>query len=161
MSFLKWLDKNFELICLAALLIMMTVFSFTNVIMRYFFHNALSWSDEACCYCLAISAFFCLPCSIRHRSAIRVDTLSALLPEGLQKVVSLICNLIMIVFLVLCVKGGLDIAASAATVHQKSPALQIPVAYFYDLITFSLVLSIFRSVQIIVLDLMNKKEGAK
>ena len=54
---LKWLDKNFEICCMSVLLAIMTVLSFTNVVMRYCFNNALSWSDEICCYCLAISAF--------------------------------------------------------------------------------------------------------
>ena len=43
---LKWLDKNFEICCMSVLLAIMTVLSFTNVVMRYCFNNALSWSDE-------------------------------------------------------------------------------------------------------------------
>ena len=35
MSFLKKLDKNFELVCLAILLMIMTVLSFANAVMRY------------------------------------------------------------------------------------------------------------------------------
>ncbi len=62
MNIVKWLDKNLELMILAFLLAVMSVLSFTNVIMRYCFHSALSWSDEICCYCLALSAFFSLPC---------------------------------------------------------------------------------------------------
>ena len=28
------------------------------LLMRYGFHHALTWSDEVCCYLLALSAFF-------------------------------------------------------------------------------------------------------
>ena len=86
MSFLKWLDKNFEYVCLAFFLVIMTVLSFANVILRYCFKSPLGWSDEICCYCLALSAFFCLSCSIRHRSAIRVDTLTVMLPKAVKNV---------------------------------------------------------------------------
>ena len=86
MSFLRKLDKNFEFVCLAGLLIVMTVLSFANVVMRYFFRNPIFWSDEICCYCLALSAFICLPCSIRYKTAIRVDTFVTLLPKFLQRV---------------------------------------------------------------------------
>lgn len=158
MSFVKWLDKNFEAVCLAALLIVMTVLSFTNVIMRYCFKSALSWSDEVCCYCLALSAFFSLPCSIRYRTTIKVDTLVALFPAGMQKVLSCICNIIMMVFLGFCVKGGLDVAATAAGINQRSPALQIPVSNLYYITTFCFVLAILRSVQILVMDLKGTKE---
>lgn len=158
MSFIKWLDKNFEYFCLAVFLVIMTVLSFANVIMRYFFHNALSWSDEVCCYCLALSAFFCLSCSIRHRSAIRVDTFTTMLPEKVQKILNHICNVIMILFLILCVKGGLDVAGNAAEINQKSPALQVPVAWFYYLMTFCFALSIVRTVQVIIQDIRGVKE---
>ena len=158
MSFIKWLDKNFEYFCLAALLVVMTVLSFTNVIMRYCLLSPIYWSDEVCCYCLALSAFFCLPCSIRYRSAIRVDTFVALLPKAVQKVFNVVCDVIMIAFLGICVKGGIDVAASAAKIAQKSPALQIPVEYLYHIMTFCFVLAIVRSIQVIVLEFKKKKE---
>ena len=86
MSFLKKLDKNFELVCLAILLMIMTVLSFANVVMRYCFKSPIYWSDEVCCFCLALSAFFCLPYSIRWRTAIRVDTFSSMLPKVAQRI---------------------------------------------------------------------------
>ena len=52
MKQIKWLEKNFELMILAIMLVVMSCLSFANVITRYCFHNALSWSDEVCCYCL-------------------------------------------------------------------------------------------------------------
>ena len=159
MSFLKKLDKNFEFICLAVLLAIMTVLSFANVVMRYCFKAPIFWSDEVCCYCLALSAFFCLPASIRYRTAIRVDTLTAVLPRSVQKVLQIICDVIMIVFLAICVKGGIDVAANAAKIAQKSPALQIPVSLLYMIMTFCFLLAIFRSVQVIWLSM--KEKGAK
>lgn len=155
-SFLKKLDKNFEFFCLAVLLAIMTVLSFANVVMRYCFRAPIYWSDEVCCYCLALSAFFCLPASIRYRSAIRVDTLTSVLPRSVQKVLQIVCDVIMIVFLCICVKGGLDVAANASKIAQKSPALQIPVSALYLVMTFCFLLAIVRSVQVIWLSL--KKE---
>ena len=158
MRVIKWLDKNFELVCLAALLIVMTVLSFVNVIMRYCFHNAIGWSDEVCCYCLALSAFFCLPCSIRYRTAIRDDTFLSAIPKKFQKVLNLICNVIMIAFFVICVKGGMDLAATSAEIGQKSPALRIPVDILYYVTTFCFIIAIVRTVQIIILDFKGKNE---
>lgn len=158
MSILKKLDKNFEFICLAVLLAVMTVLSFANVVMRYCFRAPIFWSDEVCCYCLALSAFFCLPASIRYRTAIRVDTLTAVLPRSVQKVLQIVCDVIMIIFLAICVKGGIDVAANAAKIAQKSPALQIPVSFLYVIMTFCFLLAIFRSVQVIWLSL-KEKEG--
>lgn len=155
MVFLKWLDKNFEYVCLAILLAIMTILAFANVVLRYCFNGALSWSDEVCCYCLALSAFFCLPCSIKAGSVIRVDTLVNLLGKKTQTIFALICDGLMGLFLVLCIKGGIDIAAKALLVHQKSPALQVPVALFYDITTFCFVLALLRTIQSIYSKIKN------
>lgn len=147
MSFLKWLDKNFEYVCLAILLIIMTMLSFANVVLRYCFNSSFSWSDEVCCYCLALSAFFCLPCSIRFGSAIKVDTFVTMLGKKAQCIMSIVCDVVMGVFFVICTKGGVDIAAKALRAHQKSPALQAPVAMFYYVVAFCFILAIVRTIQ--------------
>lgn len=158
MAFLKKLDKNFELVCLAILLMIMTVLSFANVVMRYCFKAPIFWSDEVCCFCLALSAFFCLPYSIRWRTAIKVDTLTATLPKAVQKILQVVCDLIMLAFLGICVKGGIDVAANAAKIAQKSPALQIPVNILYGVMTFCFILAIFRTLQVLYLEFFGKKE---
>ena len=80
MKILQKLDKNFEYIVLALMLSTMCLLSFANVISRYVFNQALTWSDEVCCYLLAISAFFCLPCAIRNNSTLKVDTFTNIFP---------------------------------------------------------------------------------
>lgn len=42
MKFLRWLDKHFEHVILAILLIVLTFFSFANVIMRYVLKGGIS-----------------------------------------------------------------------------------------------------------------------
>lgn len=158
MKAIKWLDKNFELAVLAIMLAVMSILSFANVIMRYCFHNALSWSDEVCCYCLALSAFFALPCAIRMGTSIRVNTFLVMLPEKAQKALNLITNLIMIVFLGFLMQGIIGIIANAAKVNQASPALRIPLAQIYSVMGFAIALAIFRYIQVTVLDLMKKGE---
>ena len=163
MSFLKWLDKNFEYVCLAILLIIMTLLSFANVVLRYCFNSSFSWSDEVCCYCLALSAFFCLPCSIRFGSAIKVDTFVTMLGKKAQGIMLIICDVVMGVFFVICTKGGFDIAAKALRAHQKSPALQAPVAVFYYVVAFCFILAIVRTIQAMyfkVKTINNQKGGS-
>ena len=95
MKVLHWLDRNFELLILAIMLAVMCVLSFANVVMRYGFHHALTWSDEVCCYLLALSAFFCLPCAIRRGVSLKVDTFTRLLPESIQKYIEILITLVM------------------------------------------------------------------
>ena len=159
MSVLKWLDRNFEIACMAVILAIMTVLSFANVVMRYCFGSALSWSDEVCCYGLAISAFVSLPATIRLRRMIRVDTFTVMLSKKLQKWIGIVCNVIILGFSGLCVKGSLDLIAVTVKTGQRSPALQIPVAYFYEVMMVCFVLAIIRAVEVLVLDLTGKEEN--
>ena len=105
MKLVKWLDKNLELLILAIMLAVMCCLSFANVIMRYGFHHALTWSDEICCYLLALSAFYCLPCAVRHGVSIKVDTFTTMMPESLQKTLGLVCDGVMILLLAYLFKG--------------------------------------------------------
>ena len=159
MSVLKWLDRNFEIACMAVILAIMTVLSFANVVMRYCFGSALSWSDEVCCYGLAISAFISLPATIRLRRMIRVDTFTVMLSKKIQKWIGILCNVIILGFSGLCVKGSLDLIAVTVKTGQRSPALQIPVAYFYEVMMVCFVLAIIRAVEVLVLDLTGKEEN--
>ena len=159
MSVLKWLDRNFELACMAVILAIMTVLSFANVVMRYCFGSALSWSDEVCCYGLAISAFISLPATIRLRRMIRVDTFTVMLSKKIQKWIGILCNVIILGFSGLCVKGSLDLIAVTVKTGQRSPALQIPVAYFYEVMMVCFVLAIIRAVEVLVLDLTGKEKN--
>ena len=159
MSVLKWLDRNFEIACMAVILAIMTVLSFANVVMRYCFGSALSWSDEVCCYGLAISAFVSLPATIRLRRMIRVDTFTVMLSKKLQKWIGIVCNVIILGFSGLCVKGSLDLIAVTVKTGQRSPALQIPVAYFYEVMMVCFVLAIIRAVEVLVLDMTGKEEN--
>ena len=158
MKLIKWLDKNFELAVMAVMLAVMSILSFVNVIMRYFFKSALSWSDEVCCYCLALSAFFALSCAIRMGTSIRVDTFVTLLSKKAQKILELVCSVVMIGFLAFVLKGTFEITANAARIGQASPALRIPLAYLYGIMAFAVILAIFRYVQVIYKSVRGKNE---
>ena len=150
MKTIKWLDRNLELMILAILLAIMSVLSFANVIMRYGFHNAIGWSDEVCCYCLALSAFFALPCAIRLGTTIKVDTFTVLLPKPVQKVLEILCSAGMVVFLGWLLAGNYRIIGNAASVGQASPALGIPIANLYTIMAAAIALAILRYLQFIV-----------
>ncbi|MBS6642878.1 MAG: TRAP transporter small permease [Clostridiaceae bacterium] len=151
MVFLKWLDRHFEHMVLAALLVVLTVLSFMNVVMRYGFESGLSWSDEVCKYSLVLSGFFSMPCWIRYNNGIRVDALVGMLPQAVQQIFLYLTDLLMVGFLCFLTKGAVDMVVSCVRINQKSPALQLPMAYLYGIIAFTFVLSIVRYIQIMVL----------
>ena len=82
-----------------------------------------------------------------------------MLPKVAQRILQVVCDVIMLAFLGICVKGGIDLVGNAAKIAQKSPALQIPVHILYGVMTFCFVLAIFRTVQVLYLEFTAKKEA--
>ncbi len=158
MKSLRWWDQNLELVILAVMLAVMSVLSFANVIMRYVFHNALSWSDEICCYCLALSAFFALPCAVRLGVSIKVDTFTLLMPTKVQKWMKIACAAGMIVLLIWLLHGTVEIINNAQNINQASPALRIPVALLYRFMACGIILGIIRYIQWIVKEIFKSKK---
>jgi TRAP-type C4-dicarboxylate transport system permease small subunit len=83
-------------------------------------------------------------------TTIRVDTLTMVLSAKIQRIITLICSVLMIVFLSLLIIGGIDLVKSAAEIGQASPALGIPVANMYRLMVIGFGLTIFRYAELIV-----------
>ena len=89
---------------------------------------------------------------------IRVDTFTTMLSKPVQKIITMVCTVIVGAFTALMVKGGLDLIAVSAKTGQRSPALQVPVAYFYWVMTICFILAVIRAVQVIFLDVTGKEE---
>ena len=159
MSLPKWLDRHLEHSILGVLLAILTILSFMNVVMRYVFGAGLSWSDEVCRYCLVLSGFFSLPCWIRYKSGIRVDLLINMFPEKLRTGFEFTCNIMMIIFLVILLKGTIDVHHTVSRVNQLTPALQLPKAYLYAAVAAAFSLAIVRYVQVIIMDIRKLKNG--
>lgn len=158
---LSWLDKHFEHMLLAVLLVVLTVLSFMNVILRYAFQMGLSWSDEVCKYALVLSGFISVPCWIRYGQGIRVDAIVGMLPQKIKGVLLYVTDVLMVGFLGFMARGAVDMARSCAQINQKSPALQLPMAWLYGIIAFTFVLAIVRYVQIILLKHKPIEEGGE
>lgn len=71
---------------------------------------------------------------------------------------TIVCTVIVGAFTVLLVKGGFDLIAVTAKTGQRSPALQIPVANFYWIMTICFVLAVLRAVQVVFLDVTGKEK---
>ena len=161
MSVLKFLDKKFELMLLGIMLAVFTVLMFLNVVLRYFFGSIIVWGDELCRYCLVASTFLSIPIWIRRRSGIRVDAVLSLLPKRMQKVMDVAVYVIMLVFFIFLFVSGIGVCQSMT--GQVSSAMRMPTVWLYGVVEFGFLLSAFRTVQVLVLQVreFNKPEPAE
>jgi len=72
---------------LATLLALMTVLTFTQVVLRYLFNTGLVWSLEGTTYAFAALVLFGMSYGVRTRTHIAVDLLVGRLPKRTQRIV--------------------------------------------------------------------------
>lgn len=128
MGVMKAINKLLDMV-LAVLLSIMSILVFSNVIMRYVFNSALTWTDEAARY-LYIWVIFCgALIAYRENSHLGVDFLVQKLSIKGKKTLFFINNLIILFILGLFIVGAWSYVM--ITRDQWSPALDIPLGIVY------------------------------
>ena len=85
-------------------LILLTCIMMLQVVMRYFFHNPLSWAEEACRYSFVYSVMLATAYCIRKGKMLRVDVVINLFPPVIAKLLDLIAQLMAIIFCIILLK---------------------------------------------------------
>ncbi|MDG1376007.1 MAG: TRAP transporter small permease [Yoonia sp.] len=99
---------TFEETAIAALLGMMTLLTFTNVIMRYAFNNSIIWSLEVVLVMFAWLVLFGLSYGFKVTAHLGVDAVTNMFSPPVQKVLALIAGAVCILYGVLILKGSWD-----------------------------------------------------
>ena len=114
---------------IAVCLSCMTIFVFTNVILRYFFNSGLTWAEEASRYLFIWLIFLGSIVAYQQNAHLGVDTLVQKLSIKGRKVLFIINNILLFVTMALCVDGTWKI--TLLTVDQVSASMRMPLAWVY------------------------------
>lgn len=132
-----FISRGLEYFC-AALLIVIVLIVFANVIGRYFLHAPLRWSDEVAQYLfLWLSYLGALAALIRGRHY-SVPTLVDMLPRVSRVIVKTVSDLIVVFILLVLVWFGWQLVERLS--FQTSLTLGIPVYYAYIALPLTAVL---------------------
>lgn len=99
---------SFEETAIAALLGLMTLLTFTNVIMRYAFNNSIIWSLEIVLVMFAWLVLFGISYGFKVTAHLGVDAVTNLFSPPVQKMLALIAGVLCILYGVLIMKGAWD-----------------------------------------------------
>lgn len=91
---------------LAALLALMTLLTFVQVVLRYLFNTGLVWSLEATTYSFGALVLFGMSYGVRTRTHIAVDLFTRKLPASMERYVGAIAIVACIVYAVLMLYGS-------------------------------------------------------
>jgi TRAP-type C4-dicarboxylate transport system permease small subunit len=114
---------------LALLMMATTVLVFYQIIMRYIFNMAPSWSEETARYCFIWLSFIGAGMGLRDRIHIGVDAVVNLLPLQGKRAAAFVVDAIICVFGIFIIIHGKTVME--LTMTQFSPAMGLPMSFVY------------------------------
>ena len=144
---LKILD-NFELyICYVSLVVSLAVL-FIQVILRYVFGNATSWSEEVGRYCLIWLIFIGTSFAVKNEAHIRIDAAIMIWPKKIRPVILEIGDGIWFLFNLLMIYVSASYTREIFSMGSIAPGLKIPLGLVYIAIPLGFLLMCIRMVQL-------------
>ncbi len=124
---------------------------FFNVVLRYGFNYTLAWSEELVREVIIYTTFIGCCAAVKNRSMIKIDASVQLFPK-LKTPLTYFSNTVILIFSVMMMVYGWQMAAMQARTFQKTLILQIPLVYLYAILPLTGVLMFIRTLQVIYQD---------
>lgn len=142
----RYLD-HFEEATSSAMLILVVVLMFSQVILRYVFGKSLAWSEEVAQMAFLCMVYIATALSAKQGAHIRVTAHLKYLPRSVRQFMILAGNVLWILFDLVVIWQGSVLVQSMITHPMKSAALEWDMAPLFAVIPFAFALQIIRIVQ--------------
>ncbi|WP_313413115.1 TRAP transporter small permease [Sedimentibacter sp.] len=133
----------------------MVVALFYQIIMRFLFESANSWSEELTRYSFIWMSMLGSAIATRRSRHMNVDFLMNRMPKILKIINSIIIKSLIIAFLIVIIFYGISLVS--ITFKQLSPGLRVPMAYMYASVPIGGILMLLFTIEVIINDIKNKK----
>jgi len=138
------LEKTLKVIINICLFVMTLVVTI-QILSRYIFSAPLGWSEEVTRYLFIYMVFLSASVGIRTHLHIGVDILTDYLSSNSKKLLELIVNIIIVLFLLIVTYYGSIL--SIINMNQLSPSLGMPIGLFYAAIPIGSILGILFTIE--------------
>mgnify|MGYP000580188716 CR=1 FL=1 len=91
---LSFVLNNLEDLVAAFFISITTILVVINIVLRYVFNSGLVWSEEVATGCFVWSVFIGAVAVFKHRGHVGVDIIVKRMPQGMQKAIGLITDVI-------------------------------------------------------------------
>ena len=124
---------------------------FLNVVLRYGFNYTLAWSEELVREVIIYTTFIGCCVAVKNRSMIRIDATVQLIPK-IKTVLTHFSNGMVVIFSILMMYYGWQMAAMQARTFQKTLILKIPLVYLYAILPLTGALMLMRTLHVMYQD---------
>ena len=155
---LSWIDKHGEAAVIGTMVAAMSILMMMQVILRYIFHNSISWVEEVVVYLHIWCGFIGIAWCVRHDKDMRID-ISGIIPAGVAKALRWISDILLMFFYAYMAKAGITVTKQMIDSAQLSPAAHIPMFLVYSAFMCGFFLAMFRFAQKVFLLIRDRKKG--
>ncbi len=121
---------------------------------RFILNDPLSWSEEASRYLFVWISFMGAAAGVRYQVHLGIDLMEKILPAGSYRMVVILVNLIIQVFLLMIIYWGFKILGVIQ--FQESPSMHISMRYPYMAVPVGSIFMLINSLRITVAALQNR-----
>lgn len=151
MKVIRWLDDHFEEVLLVIFLVLITVVSFLQVLIRKIpWIPAFTWAEEFCRFAWIWSVFLSLPYTIKRGSMLRVTVLLDAMPFTVRKCLNIFVDLMNIFAMALLFYFSIPLVRDRFISAETSPAMLWPMWIIYCSIAIGFGLAVIRGIQMLV-----------
>ena len=123
MTLLKWLERHFEELICCVLIAVIATCVFTQVLARYLFSTALTWTEEIAAISMVWAVYMGAALCVRERFHVRIMVGVKVLPARVGQVVIVCADVAWAFFCLLMLGVGWDYLGVAWTFPEFSPSL--------------------------------------
>lgn len=157
-NFINRFINDFELYLAAYLFIFLTIMLFAQVVSRYVFNNAVTWTEELANMVFVFLTYLGVSAGVKHRKHLSIDFVVQKVSFKKKRIMLIVSDIIFILFCIYMLFPMFTIINGYNGLGgASSPLLGIPKVISYSTIPVCFVLTIFRLVQDIV-KLLNEDE---
>lgn len=146
---IHWLDEYLEITLCAALMSVMTLVIFIQVVMRYVFQNSLTWSEELARFCFIWLIYLGISYGCKIMKHIKIDAALKMFSPKMQPYIVISGELCVLVFAIYIVITGWELTLFQAALRKTSPALGLPLQYVNGAPVVGFFLAAVRTIQTI------------
>ena len=108
-----------------------TLITVIQVVARYGFNNSLFWAEEVVIYSIICMSFLAASLGVRRGAHITMDLLNAIGSPAVNRILLIVASLLGIAFALSIAWLGAELFVNTLQRNQLTPALRLPMAWFY------------------------------
>jgi TRAP-type C4-dicarboxylate transport system permease small subunit len=144
MGSLRFVVKNFEEIAAGMFLVLMSLATFGNVLLRYVFNSPIQWAEEFSRYAFIWVVFLGAAACSKRKTHIVINAITAVLPPRARAFCSVVVEMVVLVLMGAITYYGYTLCTMAT---QTTSTLKIPQYAVYAVVPFSAALIFFHALR--------------